>query len=66
MSKVIINLLEELKELADISNEHFKNGMLVDSRFQAVADIKDVINNEEDVRFTIFRIKYKGYKILPF
>jgi len=59
-------LLQELYKVADIDEKFIENGTLCNNELEVVAELKDIINDDEKIRLAIFQVTYRGYSIIPF
>ena len=56
----------ELMKVADIEPHFIENGTLSDENYQHVLDLKEVIHDNDLVKFVIFLVKKANYNITPF
>ncbi len=59
-------LIDELCRVSKIDKNILKNCMLCDTEHKVIADLSDIIEDEDEIRLTIFRIEYRKFNIIPF
>jgi len=59
-------LLKELYKIADIDEKFIENGILCNSKHEAIEEMKDILKDDEKIRLAIFQVTYRGYSIMPF
>ena len=59
-------MIKELLEVADIYENMLENCMLCDKDHKVVANRKDMLEDEYEIRETIFRVTLRKFTIVPF